>query len=70
VSNPGAARNLSFGTLHRVADRSSAVRSSYRPDTDDLTTVDWLVEAPPGTVVAVTARHARAGTVRSELALG
>jgi hypothetical protein len=53
----------------RVADRSSAVWWSYRPDTDDLTTVDWLVEAAAGTVVAVAARHARAGTVRAEVTL-
>lgn len=74
---PGAARLLQgeqtaeAGQLEgRIADRSSAVWWSYRPDTDDLAVVDWLVAAPVGTTVAVTARHARAGTARGEVTLG
>jgi hypothetical protein len=74
---PGTARLLSgeatteAGQLEgRIAARSSAVWWSYQPETDDLTTVEWLVAGPPATVLKVTARHARAGTARAEVALG
>jgi hypothetical protein len=53
----------------RIAARSSANWWSYEPATSDLATVEWLVESPRGTVVKITVRHARAGTVRAEIAL-
>ena len=43
-----------WGTDHSTAER---------------TKVEWVVEAPAGTKVAVVARHERAGTVRAELVL-
>jgi murein tripeptide amidase MpaA len=53
----------------RTAARSSAVWWSYQPATDDLSTIEWVVEAPPETVLEVTAHHARAGTVRAKTVL-
>lgn len=38
--------------------------------TDDRAKVVWVVRAPNGGVVTVTARHQRAGTVRAEITLG
>ena len=40
------------------------------PSTTDLAKVEWVVEAPAGSVVQVEARHQRAGTVRDEIRLG
>jgi hypothetical protein len=37
--------------------------------TAERTKLEWVVEADAGTRVAVTARHERAGTVRSEVVL-
>lgn len=37
--------------------------------TDDRAKAEWVVRADAGTTVRVTARHARAGTVRAELTL-
>jgi hypothetical protein len=53
----------------RIAAQSSAVWWSYQPETDDRALVEWLVEAPSGTVLRATARHPRAGTARAELRL-
>jgi hypothetical protein len=38
--------------------------------TDDRVKVEWVVRAPSGGTVQVTARHARAGKVIARLALG
>jgi hypothetical protein len=37
--------------------------------TDDRAKADWVVRAAAGTTVRVTARHARAGTVRADVTL-
>jgi hypothetical protein len=37
--------------------------------TDDRAKAEWVVRADAGTTLAVTVRHARAGTVRAELTL-
>ncbi|MGZ4691184.1 MAG: M14 family metallopeptidase [Acidimicrobiia bacterium] len=37
--------------------------------TDDRAKAEWVVHAPPGATIRVTARHARAGTTRAELTL-
>jgi hypothetical protein len=37
--------------------------------TDDRAKAEWVVAAPAGATLHVTARHARAGTVRAELTL-
>jgi murein tripeptide amidase MpaA len=47
----------------------SPVRHQGDP-TDDRCKVEWVVRAPVGTTVKLTARHERAGTVRAELTLG
>lgn len=38
--------------------------------TDDRAKADWVVRAPSGTTVSVTARHARAGVARASVTLG
>ena len=37
--------------------------------TVERATVDWVVHAPAGTVLTITARHQRAGTRRAEITL-
>ena len=37
--------------------------------TDDRAKAEWVVHAAAGATIRVTARHARAGTVRAELTL-
>ena len=38
--------------------------------TDDRAKAEWVVQAPAGTGARVTARHARAGTARTEVTFG
>ena len=47
-----------FGTLAEQID-----------ETDDRLKVEWIVRAPKGAMLNVTARHERAGTARTELHL-
>jgi len=59
------------GQLEGKAYKHTGV--SFWPDyhvTDDRMKIDWIVTAPPGTAVRVTARHERAGTVRADITLG
>jgi hypothetical protein len=37
--------------------------------TEDRAKAEWVVHAPPGATLEVTARHARAGTTRATLTL-
>jgi Zinc carboxypeptidase len=66
----GGERKVEAGQLTGRALR----RSLYWWGNDDATTdrakVEWVVEAPAGATVTVTAKHERAGTVRSEVRLG
>jgi murein tripeptide amidase MpaA len=58
------------GQLEGRAYKHSGV--SFWPDyhvTDDRMEVEWIVNAQPGTIVGLTARHERAGTVRADVAL-
>jgi hypothetical protein len=58
------------GQLEGRAYKHSGV--SFWPDhhvTDDRMKVEWIVNAPSGTIVGLTARHERAGTVRADVAL-
>jgi hypothetical protein len=58
------------GQLEGRAYKHSGV--SFWPDyhaTDDRMKVEWIVNAQPGTIVGLTARHERAGTVRADVAL-
>lgn len=50
----------------RIDQRASTTWWSYEPATRDLASLEWVVEAPAGSVLAVTARHPRAGTARAE----
>lgn len=49
--------------------RTSTTWWGHEPGTPDLATVQWLVLAPARSHATVTARHARAGTVRAEVRL-
>lgn len=51
----------------RIDQRASTTWWSYEPATRDLALLEWVVEAPAGTALAVTARHPRAGTARAEI---
>jgi hypothetical protein len=37
--------------------------------TDDRAKAEWVVRAPKGTVIGLSARHERAGAVRAEVTL-
>ena len=37
--------------------------------TSDLAKLEWVIDAPAGTEVGITARHQRAGTVRRTVKL-
>jgi hypothetical protein len=52
----------------RVEDRS-VTWWGVDHSTKNRTKAEWVVEAPAGSRVGVTARHARAGTVRAEVVL-
>ncbi len=74
---PGGARLIegsarrSLGQLQgRSGQRSTATWWGYTPGTPDRAVVDWLVAAPAGTTLSVTASHPRAGRVRATVVLG
>jgi hypothetical protein len=48
----------------------SAFTDVAEGDSDDRIKVEWVIHAPQGGSVKITARHARAGVVRVELKLG
>ncbi len=47
----------------------SAAADGWEGGTDDRAKVEWVVRAPKGGKVKITARHERAGTVRAEVEL-
>jgi len=47
----------------------SVLPEGYEGDTDDRLKVEWVIHAPQGGTVKLTARHGRAGVVRVELPL-
>lgn len=53
----------------RAGQRSAVVWWGYTPGTPDRAMVEWLVAAPEGTSLTVTASHDRAGTDRAEIVL-
>jgi hypothetical protein len=57
------------GQLKGRADKRSTTWWANDESTGDLAKLEWVVEAPPGTEVAVEARHSRAGTVRRRITL-
>ena len=64
----GKAREEAGQLGGRVEDRS-VIWWGVDHSTKNRTKLEWVVEAPAGSRVGVTARHHRAGTVRGELAL-
>ena len=61
---------IGLGQLEgRSNERSTATWWGYTPGTPDRAVADWLVMAPEGTSVSVTAHHDRAGTARAEVVL-
>jgi murein tripeptide amidase MpaA len=57
------------GQLEGRAQRRGIIWWNVDHSTSDLAKVEWVVEAPTGSRVAVVARHQRAGTARAELVL-
>ena len=49
---------------------SSATPWGVSPSTSDRAKVEWVVHAPNAGTITLTARHDRAGTVRTEIELG
>ncbi len=50
---------------------NKSVHSPWMSDeTSERTKVEWVVQAPGGTKVEITAVHQRAGTVRAAVTLG
>ncbi len=58
-----------LGQLEGRAYKPSAVTVWHSDPTEDRARVEWVVHAPNGGTVRLTARHERAGTVRMELML-
>ncbi len=76
ISLPGSAelvtgkRREQIGHLEGKAYKHTGI--SFWPDyhvTDDRAKIEWVVRGKPGDVIALTARHERAGTVRTEVKL-
>lgn len=57
------------GQLEGRAYKPAGNAGSSADATDDRAKVEWVVHAPKGGVVRLTARHQRAGTVRREVSL-
>jgi len=58
-----------LGQLEGRAYKPSAVTPWHADPTDDRAKVEWVVHAPSGGAVKITARHERAGVVRATLEL-
>jgi hypothetical protein len=58
------------GQLEGRAYKASAGGLADADTTDDRLKAEWVIHAPGGGVVRLTARHDRAGTVLSEVTLG
>jgi hypothetical protein len=58
-----------LGQLEGRAYKPSALSGWNADPTDDRAKVEWVVYAPNGGTVQITARHERAGVVRTSLNL-
>ncbi len=58
---------VEIGQLEGRAYKSSAVSEWNSDPTEDCAKVEWIVRAPQGSVLNITAKHARAGTVRTQV---
>jgi murein tripeptide amidase MpaA len=56
-----------LGQLEGRCYKAPSVLALTADPTDDCAKFDWVIQAPPGSVVKITARHSRAGTVRTEV---
>jgi len=60
--------------LGQLEGRTEALSTTtwwgHQPGTPDLKAVEWVVEAPEGTMIEVAAYHPRAGATRADLRLG
>ena len=71
---PGAALETGkpreeLGQLEGKAYKSAGNLGGTADPTDERAKVEWVIRAPAGAPVRVTARHERAGTVRREVVL-
>lgn len=58
-----------IGQLEGRAYKDAAVSVWNFDPTDDRAKIEWTVRAAPGSALKITARHERAGTVRTEVRL-
>ena len=65
----GGEKKVELGQLDGRVHRRSLLWWASNDATSDRAKVEWVVEAPAGSVVQVEARHQRAGTQRRELTL-
>ncbi len=63
-------REVDVGQLEGRADKPASPLRRHGDPTGDRAKAEWVIAAPPGTVVQLTARHERAGVVRTELVIG
>jgi murein tripeptide amidase MpaA len=68
----GGSARVELGQLagHSRARQMLAMSDGGYDPTDDRAKAEWVVRAPTGTEVEVTARHSRAGVVRARATLG
>lgn len=66
----GKAREMLSQLEGRNGTSSSATPWSVTPATSDRAKAEWVIHAPDGGTVSITARHDRAGTVSTEIELG
>jgi hypothetical protein len=62
-------RREELGQLEGRAYKAAGGFGGMADPTEERAKVEWVVRAPAGSTVRVTARHERAGTVRREVAL-
>jgi len=63
-------REIDLGQLDGRADKPASPLRRHGDPTGDRAKAEWIVAAPPGSVVELCARHERAGTVRATVTLG
>lgn len=59
-----------LGQLVGRAHKGAAPHGWSSDTTEERANIEWVVQAAPGSVLKLTARHERAGTVRTEVVLG
>ena len=66
----GCDQRLELGELAgRAFKTSSALTAFIADETDDRTRINWIVRAPKGTTVTITASHDRAGKIAGDILL-